>query len=116
MCTDDAEGKAFLGTLSAGVTSTWRSQVHLDGKPFQFKLDTGAEVTAVLEETFKQVRVPGKLQKATKILYGPACQSLTVLGQFRGRLQVQNRTHQETIFVVRGLRNNPLELPALMAL
>ena len=68
------------------------------------------------DETFKQVRVPGQLQKATKILYGPACQSLTVLGQFHGQLKAQNRTHQETISVVRGLRNNLLGLPALTAL
>ena len=49
--------------------------LKLNGKEVSFKLDTGAEVTAISEETYRQVY--GKtLQRASKVLYGPACQCL----------------------------------------
>ena len=51
----------------------------MNGKQAQFKLDTGVEVSAVSEQTY--LRVGGKqLQCPTKVLYGPAYQSLEVLG------------------------------------
>ena len=89
--------------------------MSLNNQAVEFKLDTGAEVTAVSEETYK--RVHGKrLQRSMRVLYGPSYQSLQVLGQFRGRLTVKNLSRQEPIFVVRGLKNNLLGLPALTAL
>ena len=36
-----------------------------------------------------------------------------MLGQFKGRLAVKDQFYQETIFVVRGLKNNLIGLPAL---
>ena len=111
----EEEGAAFLGTLSSGSSSSWRSTVSLNNKAVKFKLDTGAEVTAVSEETYKQV-YGKRLQQPTRVLYGPSYQSLQVLGQFRGQLTVKDQSHQETIFVVRGLKNNLLGLPALTAL
>ena len=103
---------AFLGTVSAPDSSMWRSTLTVNGKQTQFKLDTGAEVSA---ETYLQVH--GKqLQRPTKVLYGPAYQALEVLGHFEGRLCVKDRSHVETIFVVRGLKNNLLGLPTLTAL
>ena len=67
------------------------------------------------EETYE--RAYGKrLQRSMRVLYGPSYQSLQVLGQFSGRLTVKNLSRQETIFIVRGLKNNLLGLPALTAL
>ena len=43
-------------------------------------------------------------------------QLLKVLGQYRGQLAVKDKSHQETTFVVRGLKSNLLGLPALTAL
>ena len=111
----EEEGAAFLGTLSSGSSPCWRSTVSLNNKRVEFKLDTGAEVTAVSEATYKQV-YGKRLEHPTRVLYGPAYQSLKVLGQFRGQLTVKDKSHQETIFVVRGLKNNLLGLPALTAL
>ena len=109
------EDLAFLGTVSTPDSSTWRSTLHVNGKRVQFKLDTGAEVSAVSEET--HLRVYGKqLQSPTKVLYGSAYQPLEVLGQFEGQLRGKDRSHVETLFIVRGLKNNLLGLPALTAL
>ena len=69
---------------------------HHSGKGVDFKFDTGAEVSAVSEETYR--RVHGKqLQRPTKALCGPAYQSLKVLGQFEGQLSAGGRSHKETV-------------------
>ena len=108
----EKEEAAFLGRLSSRSSTCWRSTVSLNNKPVEFKLDTGAEVTAV---SYKKAY--GKwLEHPTQVLYGPAYQSLKVLGQFRGQLTVKDKSHQETIFVVRELKNNLLGLPTLTAL
>ena len=106
----EEEEAAFLGTLSSGSSPCWRSTVSLNNKRVEFKLDTGAEVTAVSEATYKQV-YGKRLEHPTRVLYGPAYQSLKVLGQFRGQLTVKDKSYQETILVVRGLKNNLLGLP-----
>ena len=111
----EEEGAAFLGTLSSGSSPCWRSTVSLNNERVEFKLDTGAEVTAVSEATYKQV-YGKRLEHPTRVLYGPAYQLLKVLGQFRRQFTVKDKSHQETIFVVRGLKNNLLGLPALTAL
>ena len=111
----EEEEAAFLGTVTSQESSTWKTMLKLNGKEVSFKLDTGAEVTAISEETYRQVY--GKtLQRASKVLYGPACQSLKVIGQFRGQLSGKQQSHEETIFVIRGLKNNLLGLPALTSL
>ena len=110
------EDLAFLGALAAEGNSTWRSTVNLNGTDIQFKLDTGAEVTAVSAQTCKALGLMGKLQAAGKVLYGPSRQSLRVIGQFPGELRYKEHTYSETIFVVRGLKNDLLGLPALDAL
>lgn len=89
--------------------------MSLNGTETLFKLDTGAEVTAI-SEAFKHLCIDRKLfQKPIKVLYDPACQSLKVVGQFKGELQTRKHSYQETVFVVRGLKNDLLGLPALTA-
>ena len=73
-------------------------------------------MTAISDESYRRLGLQRKLQPASKALYGPAAQSLTVLGQFEGQLQSKQHSHRETVFVVRGLRNDLLGLSALTAL
>ena len=49
-------------------------------------------------------------------MFGPARQTLHVLGQFMATLEYQNHTSQQAVFVVRGLWNNLLGLPAIISL
>ena len=44
---------AYLNTLSGNLESMWSSMLKLEGSDMQFKLDTGAEVMAIKEETFR---------------------------------------------------------------
>ena len=81
------------------------SSINLGGKQIQFKLDTGAEVTAISDSTYQTLQGV-RLSPSTKPLYGPASQVLKVLGQFNGKLAHKEHSHQEKIYVVKGLRNN----------
>ena len=57
-----------------------------------------------------------RLQKPTKILYGPARHTLDILGQFMTTLKHEQHTSLQPVFVIRGLKNNLLGLPAIIAL
>ena len=46
-------------------------------------MDTGAEVTAISGDTYESLGRP-QLGKPNKVLYGPAHQTLNVIGQFSG--------------------------------
>ena len=59
--------------------------MQLNNKEVRFKLDTGAEVIAISQDTHRLLGDP-KLLRPTKILRGPSHQPLEVLGQFKGEL------------------------------
>ena len=54
--TENQLDSAFLDTISAIEESSWMTTVRLCGQETVFKLDTGAEVTAISLETFKTLR------------------------------------------------------------
>ena len=106
---------AFVGTVSSKQQSPWTTTLLVEGKEVSFKLDTGAEVTAISEQTFQ--RLGGvRLLTATKVLYGPARHTLDVLGQFTTTLRHGDHSTAQSVFVVRGLKNNLLGLPAIVSL
>ena len=101
---------AFLGSVSTDNETSWTTTLRVTGKRIQFKLDTGAEVTAISENTYRTLgRI--KLQQPSRSLLGPVGQSLTVLGQFTTKIAVRKRSARQTIFVVRGLKNDLLGFP-----
>ena len=62
-------------------STVWMTKVVLNGKPTPFKLDTGAEVTAISEETYLDIGKP-ELSNPGKTLFGPSCCPLKTLGCF----------------------------------
>ena len=87
--------EAFLGAVTADREPPWKSTLTLEGKPLVFKLDTGAEVSAISEEAFRTI--PGvKLSNSSIALYGPARQALDVLGQFTGKLKRRSTPTQQS--------------------
>lgn len=77
-------------------------------------METGAEVTAISEQTFNNFRGV-TLTKPSKILHGPTGRT-KVIGQFSGTLSIDNEQVSEPVYVIRGLRTNFLGLPAIAAL
>ena len=109
------EHEVFLGAVGNSNNKSWFTKIGLQGNDVAFKLDTGAEVTVISEEVFKNLEGT-KLQTPSKALYGPSHQKLDVVGEFEGTLTQNVNSHKENIFVVRHLRNNLLGLPAITAL
>eukprot|EP00731_Ephydatia_muelleri_P022771 Em0015g354a len=109
---------AFLGGVEAEGIRPWMVQVQVCGVPQKFKIDTGAEVTAISEASFKSCRAGWKLKlsRPKKTLYGPASSVLEVVGEFKGRLSYGNKTTLQSVYVVKNLKVNLLGLPAVIAL
>ena len=87
--------------------------ILLEQTKVYFKMDTGAEVTAVSEQVYKSIPSHPNLQPANRALLGPAHQKLNVLGQFQGTLTSDSDSCEQTVYVIRGLINCLLGLPAI---
>ena len=81
----------------------------------QFKLDTGAEVTAMSDLSYRKLQKVC-MSRASRVLFGPDHTHLDVLGQFSQTLAYGERKSKQQVFVVKGLKNNLLGLPAIKAL
>ena len=57
-----------------------------------------------------------KIQKATRVLMGPARQKLEVLGQIYGYFSCKTKPCQDIVFIVKGMNANLFRLPTIMAL
>ena len=69
-------------------------------------------MTAISEKVYRLLRKQ-LLKPPDKILFGPSHQPLNVIGQFEGSLVYNSRFVKQPVYVVRGLENNLLGLPAL---
>jgi len=87
---------------SRNQATSWTSDILIGNTESKFKLDTGAEATAITEDTYKLL--PNiVLQKPRKILQGPAKQCLDVLGQFQATLCYKQTASTQTLYVTYGL-------------
>ena len=111
----DTLDSAFLDTVSTQRSNAWFSTISVNGRKLPFKLDTGAEVTAVSKATWQEIGKP-LLQPLDKKLFGPACQPLEVLGHFLGHLTYQGREARHQVFIVNHLKTNLLGLLSISAL
>ena len=84
---------AFLDTLTDKSAISWQEQIVLNGKLTPFKLDTGAEVTAISLDTYHSLQNV-ELSQPEKLLSGPSRKPLKVIGQFQGHfVHMQNETN-----------------------
>ena len=93
----------------------WNASNILNSLPVEFKIDTGADVTVVSNETFAKLSNV-VLQKTKRILTGPGQQCLLVCGYFIGTLRYGTREVIRDIYVVKGIKKALLGRPALEAL
>ena len=113
--TESVLDTAFLDTVTDEHSSAWFATVKLNERETKFKLDTGAEVTAISEETYLSIQRP-QLSASEKVLYGPSRQPLKTRGQFWETIAHQGKVVQQRVFVIDGLKTNLLGLPAISAL
>ena len=74
----------YLNTVTdqqTPLTNSWNVQVTIANKKVLFKVDTGAEVTAMSDSAWESVREQaGPLERSKQQLCGPDRQPLTVIG------------------------------------
>lgn len=89
----------------------------VNDKLVDMKVDTGADVTAIPETTYKGIlRSTPKLCKPDRILRGPDGKKLSVLGRFNSRMSTKAQldcSSQQEVYVIRGLRLPLLGRPAI---
>ena len=112
------EDYAFLGVTERGDTtySPWYATVGFQGQSIKFKIDTGADITAVPESLYneKTWKTPMKTTKIQARTAGGSC--LQVLGVVTGSMQRDSLTSQQDVYIVRGLHTSLLGRPPITAL
>ena len=110
-----SDDTAYLDAMGDSQQDTWTAKIYVGSQEATFKIDTGAEVTAISEKLYKSLRSPA-LQKPNKLLKGPGQHPLQVVGQFEEMLHHGQNSSQQQIFVIKDLKSNLLGLPAITAL
>ena len=85
---DNSINTAFINTLGEEDSILWFVNLTLGNKEVSFKIDTGAEVTAVSEKVWKQNKRP-RLQVPLKSLYGPAHEPYLLQGSLLVSLPIK---------------------------
>ena len=82
---------AYLDTVERDFSShpPWICQIKLNDILTPFKIDTGAEVTAISKETF--CSLSSELSKSSKALQGPDRKPLSALGSVKVSLNYEGR-------------------------
>ena len=106
---------SFLDTIQEVGGTSWTATIKINSQEIVFKLDTGAEATAISTRTYNTLKNI-TLQKSAKVLCGPNNKPLDVLGQAVVQLTYEGRTCKQPIYIIEGLKNNLLGLPAITAL
>ncbi len=78
----------YLGSVQqmGKSTETWIVNLTIGNTPVAFKIDTGADVTIMSEQTFQNLQKKQELYKANVTLNSPGGQ-LKCMGQFRSHIK-----------------------------
>ena len=107
----------FLGTISLSKLSSpnpWRVKASVSGQELEFKIDSGADVTAIPEKEYSE-RL-GALETTQGDLLGPSRSPVTVTGKFYSDITVDNALTSQEIYVVPGLEEPLLGRAAIQDL
>ncbi|XP_033730104.1 uncharacterized protein K02A2.6-like [Pecten maximus] len=106
------DGYQFLGSIDDS-SKPWTVSLCMDGLPVEFKIDTGADVTAIPEVTFNKLKGL-ELEKTSKLLQGPGKNRLRVLGKFMSTLTTEKGVQATTeVYVIKTLNRALLGRPAI---
>ena len=113
--TTEEEECFFLGAVDSGE-DPWTVQLQVRQKTVCFKIDTGADVTALPAEVYHDItggHDVKQLAVLTRSLFGPGGNVLSVLGVARETLRRGKKTAIEDIYVVKDLHTALLGRPAI---
>lgn len=111
--TEQQQQLYFLGAVSkaGGSPEQWAVELLLGSTPVDFKIDTGADVNVICEETYHSLIPKRPLEPAEIPLDSPGGE-LQCIGQFQSTVTYKGKTHPLTAYVIRGRTvNNLLSRP-----
>jgi transposase InsO family protein len=94
----------FLGSVKCTSSSSggqWTVKLNICHTPVSFKIDTGADVCIMSEETFKSLSQVTKLHPAKAMLCSPGGQ-LNCIGQFTANVWHKDKKYSFRVYVVGG--------------
>ena len=95
------------------TNKAWMVQLDANNHKIDFKIDTGASVTAVPKQL---ISIVSKLEKTNKILRGAGNHKLNVIGKAEVKLGFRGPKMTEVVYVVDGLITPLLGKPAISKL
>ncbi len=106
----DDDDPFFLGEIKCDNVPAWTVQLKIAESVVLFKIDSGADVTVITENTYQSLKQPPKLSKASRKLRGVGG-LLTVIGMFEVQVMYKGEVYKFDVYVVQG-RNNLLSRAA----
>ena len=90
----------FLGSLGTD-DEPWRITIPISGKAVSFKIDTGADVSAISESVYKSISPRPKLKHSDTVLQSPGGK-VAYLGQFVTQTEHRGNKVSFRVFVLKG--------------
>ena len=100
-CDDYEYDDVFFGSAETKHDNPWLISLQLEGKPVEFHIDTGAEVSVIPELVYKKIGSP--LSPVKQTLRGPSNAVLPVKGLFSAILSRDSQQSKQDIYVAAKL-------------
>ena len=98
--------KYFLGEVQSAEKSAWVVNLNMEEKTVPFKIDTGADISVVTEETWSYLLKP-KLTKTSACRMTPGGE-LKARGEFMSSTSWKGKPHTFKVVVAQGSLSNSL--------
>ena len=104
----ESEEVVFLMSVRNENNEPWRQDLLVDGDKLSFKIDTGADVSCITYDCFKNLKRPPPLLTTKTILKSPGG-IIDCLGKAKLKVSVNDKPHELLVYVIRGqMRENLL--------
>ena len=99
----------FLGAIQSGdnAEEPWSVMLHINKKPVQFKIDTGADISVMSESTYQALPQCPQLQTSNAVLSSPGGK-LNCKGLFTANITLKGNTYSEDMYIIEGPSVNNL--------
>lgn len=84
-----------------GAVSSHEPQAHINRKPVQFKINTGADISVISASTYQALPERPKLKPSNAVLSSPGG-ILSCKGQFTADISLNNKLCRVEIYVIEG--------------
>ncbi|KAL9963006.1 hypothetical protein ACROYT_G032167 [Oculina patagonica] len=99
---DQTSQHFFLGAIQSGDGGEpWSVMLHINKKPVQFKIDTGADISVMSESTYQALPQCPQLQTSNAVLSSPGGK-LNCKGLFTANITLKENTYSEDMYIIEG--------------